>query len=781
MFIKKTGKKAIGFILTVCLMFTAFSSVSSAASVSSDVSGHWAESQISDWTARGLIKGYEDGTFKPDNTITRAEFIALINRSFEFSEEATITFSDVASSNWAYTEVAKAVKAGYITGYEDGTFGTNKLISRQETAVIVARLLNLSATGSIGAPFHDASLIASWAKDAVDMAVASKILKGYAADNTFKPTNPITRAEAVVTLDRASSSKVLAYDKAGTYGPTTGIEIINRDVVINVADVTLQNMVINGKLTFAAGIGSGDAFLNNVTVNGETVVQGGGVNSIHFKNSVLQTVTVDKKDGPVRIVAEGTTTVAQVNVNSSATIQETAVTGAGFGNVTLTNALPEGSNITLKGTFDNLEVVGSKINVDIPEGSVQKVTAETTAAGMKLNLGKDAKIVSLILNAAAQLTGTGTIDSATLSVNAKAGSTFQTAPTKTIDAVTATPAPTATATPNATPAPTGTTGTPTSETTTPTPSVPSAPTNLSITNGSTQISLAWSPVTGAAYYNVYQSENSSPYHLISTPTAVTAAVYNVTGLLNGTHYFFKISAKNTVGESTYSNVVSATPGATVNLGMAGNYVILAKSGISTATSSTITGDIGVSPIAATAITGFNLIADSSNQFSKSSQVTGSVYAADYTSPTLSILTTAVNDMLTAYTDTAGRAANYNELFSGDITGKTLAPGVYKWSTGVSINSGIVTLDGGANDVWIFQIAGGITQASATRINLTGGAQAKNVFWQAADTVAIGTGAHFEGTILAMTNISLGTNASINGRLLASTAVTLDSSTVVVAQ
>ena len=215
MFIKRSGKKAIGLILSLCLVFTAFSSVYGAA-VSKDVSGHWAEPQITDWTARGLIKGYEDGSFKPDNTITRAEFIALINRSFEFREEAAISFSDMALSNWAYSEIAKAVKAGYVTGYEDGTIGASKPISRQEVAVIVAKLLKLSATADAAASFKDSGLIANWAKDAVTVAVASHILNGYAADNSFKPMNPITRAEAVVTLDRAISSRVVAYDQPGT-------------------------------------------------------------------------------------------------------------------------------------------------------------------------------------------------------------------------------------------------------------------------------------------------------------------------------------------------------------------------------------------------------------------------------------------------------------------------------------------------------------------------------------------------------------------------------------
>lgn len=215
----------------------------------------------------------------------------------------------------------------------------------------------------------------------------------------------------------------------------------------------------------------------------------------------------------------------------------------------------------------------------------------------------------------------------------------------------------------------------------------------------------------------------------------------------------------------------------VELGMAGNYAILAKTGISSVPNSVITGNIGVSPIAATALTGFSLTLDATNEFSVSNQITGKAYASDYASPTPNNLTTAISNMETAYTDAAGRAVNFTELFSGDISGKTLTPGVYKWGTGVLINSD-VTLNGGANDVWVFQISEGITQASGTRIILTGGAQAKNIFWQVAESVSIGTGSHFEGIVLSKTNITMGTNSSINGRLLAQTAVTLDASTVV---
>ena len=228
-----------------------------------------------------------------------------------------------------------------------------------------------------------------------------------------------------------------------------------------------------------------------------------------------------------------------------------------------------------------------------------------------------------------------------------------------------------------------------------------------------------------------------------------------------------------------STVFAATPIVTapVNLSTAGNYAILAATGISSVPKTTITGDIGVSPISATAITGFSLIMDATNVFSTSTEVTGKVYASDYAGTTSSNLTTAVSDMRTAYIDAAGRSANYTELYTGDLSGQTLTPGVYKWGTGVSINTD-VTLTGGPDDVFIFQIAKGITQAPNTNVILTGGVQAKNIFWQSSQTVAIQTGAHFEGIILGGTNISMGNKASINGRLLAQTAVTLIKNTVV---
>ncbi len=216
----------------------------------------------------------------------------------------------------------------------------------------------------------------------------------------------------------------------------------------------------------------------------------------------------------------------------------------------------------------------------------------------------------------------------------------------------------------------------------------------------------------------------------------------------------------------------------VNLETAGDFVILAKTGISTTGVTAITGDIGLSPADATYITGFGLIMDPSGTFSTSSAVVGNVYGADYTDPTPTKLTTAVSDMETAYTDAAGRTTpDYSELYTGDLTGQTLTPGLYNWSTGVLISEGGVTISGTENDVWIFQIAQNLELANGAIVTLSGGAQASNIFWQVSGQVTLGTTATMKGIILCQTLIETQTGATLNGRALAQTAVTLDANAV----
>ena len=510
---KNILNKPLTLVLSLLLVLSVITPVIAATPLS-DYDSHWAKETIKSAISSGIAHGYPDGSFKPDNEITRAEFFELTNNVFSFTDEDKVTYTDVSSNAWYAPVIAKAIAADYVDGYPDGTIKPDGKITRQEVAVIINSLKSLNSE-STTLLFSDAPSIADWSKQAVMGVTGAKIMIGY-PNGSFKPEARITRAEALITITRA-------FD----------YETDNAVVGISVSKSTM---------TLIAGGENG-----NITA---TITPSSANQTGIWTSSDTNVATV--KDGVVTPIAVGTTTITASTVDGTKT--------------------------------------------------------------------------------------------ATTAVNVI-------------------------------------------------------------------------------------SEDQQP--------AVNA----------------------------------------VNLGLAGNYVILAKTGISTVPNSVITGNIGVSPIDATALTGFSLIADSTNEFSTSTQVTGKAYASNYTSPTPENLTTAISNMQTAYTNAAGRAANYTELHSGDLSGKTLTAGVYKWGTGVLINSD-VTLHGTSNDVWIFQISEGITQANNTKLILTGGAQAKNIFWQTAETVSIGTGSHFEGNILSMTNITLGTNASIIGRLLAQTAVTLDASTVV---
>lgn len=214
----------------------------------------------------------------------------------------------------------------------------------------------------------------------------------------------------------------------------------------------------------------------------------------------------------------------------------------------------------------------------------------------------------------------------------------------------------------------------------------------------------------------------------------------------------------------------------VALGTSENYVILAKTGISTVPASVITGDVGISPAAESYLTGFSQT--DATGYATSPQVTGFLYAADMAPPTSINLTTAVEDMLTAYSDAAGRVnPDSLNLKSGAIGGENLSSGLYKWTTDVDISGSNLTINGGATDTWIFQIDGNLSLANALDITLSGGALAENIFWQVAGTVTMGANSHFKGVVLCKTNIAVGNQVTMNGRLLAQTSIALDQATV----
>jgi len=296
-------------------------------------------------------------------------------------------------------------------------------------------------------------------------------------------------------------------------------------------------------------------------------------------------------------------------------------------------------------------------------------------------------------------------------------------------------------------------------------------------------SEAMDPLTvNTSTFTLYQGVNQIPGIVSYSDKTATFTPVNILSAATPYTATMTTGAKSLTGNSLASDFVwhfttggTSLSQAVINLGSSGNYLILAKTAITNIATSALTGDLGLSPAATSYITGFALT--NTTGYATSSQVTGSVYAADMVSPTPINLTTAVSNMITAYNDAAGRPSpDFFELYTGNIGGKTLSPGLYKWTNTVILPSD-VTISGNATDVWIFQIAGNLTMSSSVNITLAGGAQAKNIFWQVAGQVTLGTTSHFEGIILSMTGITFQTGATMNGRALAQTAVVLDANTV----
>jgi hypothetical protein len=237
-----------------------------------------------------------------------------------------------------------------------------------------------------------------------------------------------------------------------------------------------------------------------------------------------------------------------------------------------------------------------------------------------------------------------------------------------------------------------------------------------------------------------------------------------------------------VAADTATDSSAETPPLVVKLGTAAEFVMIAKAGISSI-SSTITGDIGVSPIASTGITGFSLVADASGAFSTSAQLTGKAFAADYTTPSPAKMTTAVGDLETAYTDAMSRAvvnpANMN-IGGGLVGGKTFIQGVYRWDTDMTFYSDII-LSGNKDSVFIFVTTSNIlaTGSMIPLPDVPGGTSPlpSNVFFVSAGSLTVAPGAHLEGNFLLATNASFKTGSSLNGRVLAQTAITLDHTTI----
>ncbi len=299
---------------------------------------------------------------------------------------------------------------------------------------------------------------------------------------------------------------------------------------------------------------------------------------------------------------------------------------------------------------------------------------------------------------------------------------------------------------------------------------------LTVTATTFTLKQGATPVTGVVTSTSTTTATFNPNAPLTASLVYTATITTGVKDLSGHAMLVTKTWNFTTGTLT----ASGTP--PVVLGMAANYAILAKTGVATVPNSVVTGNVGVSPVARTYLTGWSETYDVTDTYATSAQVfaPGKLYASDLVGGTTSAdLGIAVLDMEAAYTDAAGRTASSaatTNVGAGTLTSLTLTPGVYEWGSNVTIPTDL-TFNGTATDVWILKVGGTLDMAAAKNVILTGGALPQNIFWQVSGAVTMGANTHFEGIILGQTSITFGNLSSINGRLLAQTAVNLDATTV----
>ncbi|KQO13751.1 S-layer homology domain-containing protein [Paenibacillus sp. Leaf72] len=349
----------------------ASSTPTTATAAFNDTNGHWGRSAIEQWSSYGVVKG-NNGAFRPNDSVTRAEFATMINNVMKYVNSKGSSFSDVSTNQWHYDAIAKLYAAGVLKG-SNGKALPDSQISRQEAAVMLAKAFQTGEQAGV-LTFKDSDQIAAWAKGAVQGLVEKAVIGGR-PDGTFQPKANLTRAEAVTLFDHLVEELISV---SGEYS-----QDVQGNLLINTTDVFLKNMTITGDLYIAQGVGEGEVTLDNVTITGGVYVQGGGEHSIIFNNvDVKGALVVNKYNGKVRVLATGSTSVSVTILESGAMLVTKELTGGGFETVEIPADILAGQEIKLDGSFT--KVVNQAADVEITaSGSIKELVAgaATTITG----------------------------------------------------------------------------------------------------------------------------------------------------------------------------------------------------------------------------------------------------------------------------------------------------------------------------------------------------------------------------------------------------------------
>lgn len=408
---------ALTLIVSLCLCVILSAVGYAAASGVTDIEKHWAKEYIEYGIEKGYISGYPDNTFRPNNTVTRAEFSKMLNNAVKITGTASNSFSDVKKTEWYATEVDKAMYAAYIGGYEDGTFRPNNSITRQEAAVIFSRIMTPTASKVDLNTFKDERNVGDWAKEAVAAIVGKGYMKGDQNGNLL-PTGNLTRAEAAKLIcEFVKNENIVNGTVEIKKGQAVSQTIFTDDVVIDCtdsADVSFEDGRVLGKLE----IKSGDVALS-------------------LGNTAVANVVNSSADDSVAVMADKDSKIVSLETG-----YPMFVSGENVGKVVLSGTNLQSGTVELEGDFESVEINGGAIvkhtggNIDelnvnggvvlvVQAGKVKKLNVAKEAAGAVITLSKGVEVDEAVNNAKVTYTGLGKIEKAQ---NLADGVTYETAP-----------------------------------------------------------------------------------------------------------------------------------------------------------------------------------------------------------------------------------------------------------------------------------------------------------------------------------------------------------------
>ncbi len=401
---QKNRIRVSAFLLALVLVISMLPAVSAASL--SDIKGHWAEEYINYGVTAGYISGYTDGTFLPNKTVTRAEFSKMVNTALGINHSATVSFSDIKSSDWFYNEVRKAVSAGYISGYADNTFGANRNITRQEAAVMLARIVTEPEVAGTTA-FQDSATIDPWAGASVAKMAAKTYMLGD-KNNNFRPKAALTRAEAAKILYEVLKNEIIASSSQS----------------FSVVDSSYYNTIYPNNVTITEAVANGAISFNSCRILGTLTASGGLDSTVNLKNTGVNNLVASSVSGEAKVSLSGTSYVTKTVVKNGVTLS-----GAGFDTVEMNGTGLASDTVRLLGSFKSVTLsestvikatggtisqftVSDRVTLMLQAGTIDRFDLESAAKDSSISLADGVSIKTAYIKASADFTGNGSIQTA---------------------------------------------------------------------------------------------------------------------------------------------------------------------------------------------------------------------------------------------------------------------------------------------------------------------------------------------------------------------------------